>query len=245
MMVRALYRAAPQFRAIHPMDPGGPEECTALMMQTFVSPAYSMAGRISSYMQWLRSRDTSYIQARYGHYRRSLQMLQWECPRRHWVLKSPAHIGMEDALLRALPEASVVQVHRDLNEVLPSMGSLTAVFRGIYSDDVKPDTYGEREIRDVSTRIRECMVTREKHPGRILDLRYTNLIRDPVGTARHVYEHFGFEWSKEAEVRTSNWVQESSKKERREHRYDLNQFGLDPARVEEVFGDYMDKFVRD
>ncbi len=243
LVVRGLYRAAPQFRSIHPVDPAGPEECTGLMMQTFVSPAFSMLGSVSGYMEWHRSLDPSYILPRYGFYRKSLQMLQWENPPRHWVLKSPAHMGMFDAFLTAIPEANVVQLHRNMKEVLPSMGSLMATFRGLFSDDVDPSSYGVTELNDVAARVNECMAAREKHPGRVLDVRFTDLVGDPAGTTRQVLEHFGYGWSEEAAANVSMWLENNDREKHPAHRYSLEQFGVEGGMVDEIFQDYQATYL--
>ncbi len=241
--LRVMHRLAPQFGTTHPVDPMGPEECTSLMMQTFVSPSFSMTCRLQSYMEWLRSRDLSFFLPRYRHFLRTLQMLQWERPPKEWVLKSLGHMGSLEGFLEGFPNACVVHLHRDMKEVLPSLGSLTAVARGIYSDDVGSVATERRGIGSALRQIQEYEHARANYPGRILDLRFKDLVENPVETVQQVFERFGYGWDGEAHAAVSRAIRDDPHKSRPKHRYSLAQFGMTAEEVDARFKDYSDKFL--
>src|SRR5262249_46747493 len=136
--------SAPDMETVHAMSAEGPEECTFLLFNTFATPAYGLLGHIPSYMDWLRGRCPEERAGDYQEYRRQLQLLQWSSggPAGHWALKAPIHLFALDALFTVLPDACVVQTHRDPCQVIPSACSLFALMVGIFSDEVEPERIG-------------------------------------------------------------------------------------------------------
>lgn len=51
--------------------------------------------------------------------------MQWQdvqCgrPRKRWLIKSPEHLSSLPSLKKIFPNATIIQTHRDMSEVLPS-----------------------------------------------------------------------------------------------------------------------------
>jgi hypothetical protein len=236
---------APGLPSIHPLDAEAPEECRLLLMNTFRCPIFGQYGFSTAYVQWLEGRGLEEKLRIYEAYRQQLQLLQWRCPARRWVLKCPIHSWGLDALLQVFPDACVVQTHRDLAEVVPSTCSLLATFRGLYSDTVDPRQLGPLVIENVvSHRLDATRRARETHHGRMMDVLYRHLVRDPVGTVQEIYERFGLPWSAEMEKNIRDWLAHNPRDKHGRHRYSLEQFGLDRATVERMFPGYPESFMR-
>jgi hypothetical protein len=236
-------RLAPRLRSIHPLDARAPEECRLLLMNTFRTPFFGHYGLVTGYMTWLNGLGLEGRLAAYEAYRRQLQLLQWGCPPRRWVLKAPLHTWGLDAILQLFPDACVVQTHRDLAEVVPSMCSLMMTFRGLYSDDVDLARLSHRLIATMVRRnLGATLQARETHPGRIHDVAYDELMRDPVGTIRGIYQRFGLPWSAPAEAAMRAWLAANPQGKHGRHRYSLEQFGLDRAAVDRLFPGYPECF---
>jgi hypothetical protein len=240
-MVKVIDRSAPGVQSIHPLDAEGPEEDTWLLAHTLVTNTFSLMGAIESYDDWIASLDGEALERSYRHYRRQLQWLQqesWPVAPEHegesfWLLKSPAHLATLEGLLRAVPEASVVQTHRDPVQVAPSTCSLFAVVRSIFSDTVDSRVLGPSVSARFADHARRAAKARAEHPGRVVDLSFDRLVADPVAAAVGVYESCGLEVAGETREAMERWL--AGHREPPAHRYTLDQFGLDEATVRELF----------
>lgn len=233
LAVHALYRwGAPQLRAVHALDADGPEECTTLMMNTFISPAYLLLGRIPSYVAWVRQRGRELLPWAYEEYRTYLQVLQHQGRRAPWVLKSPAHSFALQTLLTTFPDACVVLTQRDLKQVVPSSCSLFAIMQGIYSDQVDCRRLGPEildQIGDLQQGIRQADECNRKH---FFSVEYQSLVSDPLGIVRAIYRRFDLPLETEMEKRMREWLTHNPVNKHGVHRYDLEQFGLSACEVE-------------
>jgi hypothetical protein len=107
-------------------------------------------------------------------------------------LKSPDHAFALEQLLKVFPDATIIQTHRNPIEVLKSLTALTRVLQGLYarvSDDLEASLAWEAAaLADATERF---MHFRDSHPElarSIVDVRYTDLIDDPVATIRRILE---------------------------------------------------------
>jgi hypothetical protein len=226
--------------AVHPIDPKGPEECSRLLLNTFVTAYAIMENYVPGYRKWFLEQPERRLVAAYQDYYRQLQVLQWQRPPQgHWVLKSPAHLFGLGPLLKTFPDAGVIQIHRDPHKVIPSLCSLFAVYQGMASDRVRPKRLGPEVLElcvEGLRRSREAQ--QEAENGRILDIKYKDLVAQPTATLHLVYQHFGYEFTGELEKRARRWVNNNPKNKHGSHRYSLEQFGLDRQMIDRAFESY-------
>ena len=84
---------------------------------------------------------------------------------------------------------------------------------------------------------------REATPDlRIHDMRFKELITDPVGTIRQAYAQFGRELSDEGAAQVLGWLAENPADKHGKRTYSLEEFGLDEATVRARFARYTDMF---
>jgi hypothetical protein len=236
-------RLAPRLRSIHTLDATAPEECRLLLMNTFRTQFFGQYGKVSAYLQWLRGQGPQSRLHVYEDYRRQLQLLQWHAAPRRWVLKSPVHAYALDAILQLFPDACVVQTHRDLAEVVPSTCSLMATMRGMYCDDIDVGSLGATIAQKMVQRtIEATLQTRATHPGRVFDVLYRDLVRDPVGTVRGIYEHFGLVAGEGMEDHVRDWLARNPQGKDGRHGYSLEQWGLERATIDRMYGQYPECF---
>jgi hypothetical protein len=67
------------------------------------------------------------------------------------------------------------------------------------------------------------------------------MIADPFGTLHSVYDHFGLEFSAEAERGARAWLEHPAQ-HMSSVKFTLADFGLDPDQVEVAFGGYRHRF---
>jgi hypothetical protein len=77
------------------------------------------------------------------------------------------------------------------------------------------------------------------HADRIAHFHFDDLTSDPVGTIRAVQEKLGMGYGAATEARLERYMADNPRNKKGEHRYSLEQFGLEPARLEEAFAGYL------
>jgi LPS sulfotransferase NodH len=172
-----------------------------------------------------------------------LRCLLWRDPGGHVALKCPTHVWHLDALAATYPQGRVVRLHRDPVAAVASACSLTAVVRSARSDDVDRAEIGrywiERAVAALgSARRRDGDV--EGLP--VLDLRYDDLVGDPLATVASVCEFAGIRWTGAAERRVRRFLERNPKGRHGRHRYAPEEFGVSRAEFEERLGDYRKEF---
>ncbi len=239
---RALRYLAPDFFAIHPVEAHEVEEDVLLLDGSFVSPTVDATMPVPRYSAWLHGVDQTPC---YRYFRRLVQLLLWQRPGTY-LGKTPHHLENLDALLAVFPGARVIHTHRDPVKVVPSFCSMMAHGRRLFSDDVDPRAVG-RQLHDKSlTGVKLAMASRERLPGEsFLDVRYTDLVADPMKEIRRIYDFLGTTLSAETEERMSAWRAGNSQNRHGVHRYQLEDFGLDRDTLRRDFAPYCTRFQID
>jgi len=124
-------------------------------------------------------------------------------PPPRWVLKSPMHLGYTSALREVFPDANIVWMHRDPTESLPSLCSLFRTFQETFYQG----PLNLKEIGYLCSAFWEAMLLRahqdlSKHRnnngnsgGAAAQVRYKDLVKDPLGTVQGLYKAFGWTYS--------------------------------------------------
>ena len=224
--LRLLDYLAPDARALHPVDTDEPTECVTLFSNSFASLELATFNQVPSYLSWCLAND---FHAAYREYVLQLQVLQWHERRSRWLLKSPAHIFWLDQLLEALPDARIIQIHRDPLEVLGSFCSLSAVLSGIGSDAIDVAAIGGLWAPAWADGLQRAEAVRREGPSeRFVDVEYSSLVRDPMGQVRRLYDHLGLELEASTIALMDAYLSSHQQHSQGVHRYSLAQFGLDP-----------------
>jgi hypothetical protein len=241
--LRWLDWLAPDFKTIHPLGAQLAIECIAILSHSFLSSRFHTTYRLPSYQAWLKEQD---LVPAYTLHRRFLQHLQWRVPAERWVLKAPAHFYALDALFTTYPDAHVVQTHRDPRPVLGSVASLTLVLQQAFAERLDLGEIGLEVMRSWSDGLANAMRFRSEGgvPNeRFFDVRYQELVRDPIGTIRKMYGHFDMPFSRDAERLMRSHLAAYPQNKHGRHQYDLETFGLDDTSLERQFRSYREFFA--
>ena len=236
-----FYGAVPQFKTIHALTADGPEECDALLQNSFASRHFDDMFDSPAYSTWF---TTASLADEYAYYATQLRVLAShdETPAR-WLLKSPSHIGHLDALLHVLPDVLIVHCHRDPLQAVPSYASLIATLRGAYSVRVDRRLIGAEALRRCESAMARALAVRETaDPGHFMDVAHDQVVNDPIAAVRTVYAAAGETLHADVELRMLEWVRHNRKGSHGEHRYSAAEFGIDAAAIGESFAAYTDQF---
>lgn len=234
--LRQFKKMVPTLDAIHPIGAALPQECVVITAPSFRSFQFQLSFDIPSYQDWYMSTD---IAPAYRFHRRFLEHLQSQFRGARWVLKSPAHLGHLEALLAEYPDARIVQTHRDPLDVIPSVSSLHHAVRGFGSDDVVPSVVGAQQSAIWSEFLDRAMAARARlDPSRFLDVRFEDVLVDPIAVVKRIYAHFDLELTSAAEAAMRRHLAAHPREKHGRHVYTLGMFGLTEAGIRRDFGAY-------
>ena len=153
------------------------------------------------------------------------------------MLKNPSHMTALDALMTVYPDALIVYTHRDPVTCLASSCSLSDETTAGHSTTYVGRTIGETQLDLWSRAFHAFHDARSKYDqGQFVDVAFKDLVTDPLGVARRVYDQFGLDWTPEAEAAIAELDQESKQgKARPSHTYTLADYGLTEDRVRSAF----------
>ena len=240
--LRWVDRLAPGFKRIHPVGAELPQECIAITTHAFASIQFHTTQRVPSYQDWLESASMTDA---YRYHRAFLQCLQRHDARRRWVLKAPGHLFALDALLDVYPDAVIVQTHRDPLRVVGSIASHGVVLRAAFSNDVDPHEVAcdwSARWAQALTRALRARDADPQAPRRFLDLRYEDIVRDPIAAVGAVYAHADHELTAETERHMRAFLAANPQDRHGTHRYTLQQFGLDAETEAQRYASYCSRF---
>jgi hypothetical protein len=237
-----LYALAPAFRAIHGASARGPEECDALLQNSFASQHFDDMFRAEAYSAWL---NHSALVDEYAYYALQLRVLtKPEDAARRWVLKSPSHLGYLGTLRTTLPGAVIVHCHRDPCQAVASYASLVLAVRAPYSDHVSLADVGRHALDRSSVATTRALLARDSgRPDDFVDVGYRRLVADPLGIVRQLYRRLGRSLDDTTAATMEAWLAANPQHKHGRHRYSLEQFGLTADEVSARLATYTDRFA--
>ncbi|HET6333072.1 MAG TPA: SDR family NAD(P)-dependent oxidoreductase, partial [Polyangiales bacterium] len=235
-----LYRIAPEFFAVHPVEADSPEEDILLLDHSFTSQASEATMHVPTYAAWLEQQS---LLEPYRYLAKMLRVLLWQKPGDFWVLKTPHHMEYLHDLFAVFPDAVIVQTHRDPQATMGSFCSMVAHGRGVFSDLIEPREIGSHWLRKVRRMIDRSLAVRDAGArASFVDVSYYDLIADPLEQVRRIYAHAGRELSAEALAAMQRVLERDTQNRYGKHAYSARDFGLSPTRIEEMFADYRARF---
>ena len=240
--VRLWARIAPIYETMHENGARLPQECIYLTAHEFASDLLSGSYRVPSYAAWLARAD---LRPAYRYHRRCLQLLQWRCRGSRWALKAPSHLWALDALLDVYPDARIVWTHRDPLAVVASMTSLMTTLLWLRSDRVDAAAVGQGAVRSIGFMLKRAMALRDAAglgPDRICDVRYQDLLADPIAAVARVYAHFEIPLHADAEARMRAYLAARPRQRHGAHGWRFDWTGLDADEARRRFAPYRERF---
>ena len=240
--VKLWHEIAPEYLTMHANAAVHPQECIFLMAHELASEHFSGVLDVPSYALWLATHD---LTPSFRFHRRMLQTLQWKHPGERWLLKAPSHLTVLPALFAVYPDARIVFTHRDPAKTVPSTASLMATLRRMRRDHVDASAIARMMVRGVAMGLGK--MTSERDSGAIpdaqfVDLRYADLMRDPLGSIRGVYDRLGMTLPPDVAERMRAYLAAKPRAQHGAHRYALADFGLDLERLRRAYASYCERF---
>jgi hypothetical protein len=239
-MFDAMHSAYPELVAMYFATATSATECQDLLGREFRAQHFCGQYRVPSYAEWQLGCD---MEPAYRYHRRQLRLLQWRCPPTRWLLKTPVHMLSLDALDRVYPDARFVMTHRDPVKVLGSVCSLIDLMFRMTSERVDRVELGRAQIDVWAESLRRAIDFRRRAgEERFADLYFHDLEKRPIDAVARAYEKLGIPFSPAARARMRGFAGENPRGKHGEHRYRLEDFGLDSGGVRAKYAFYMERF---
>ena len=245
--ITAMYdnylKHAPQLAEIQRLDCTQPGECNHGICFHFASTNFPAEYGVPDFAQWLIEEVPEGL---YKTHKRLLQQFQWKGPKGRWVIKSPQHLFDLPGLVETYPDAALVWTHRDPVLTLSSLSSFVAGLQAAVGQGKDPHVIGRMVVDTWVAGMARATKARAENPAveaRIIDIAHRDVVHDPVGQVRRIYDRFGLPFTPELERRITTFLAENPSASRLgKHRHSPEQFGIDPDEVHEKLADYYDRF---
>ncbi|HEY9266685.1 MAG TPA: sulfotransferase [Mycobacterium sp.] len=222
---------------VHWDEADGPTECVFVQSQDFKAYLWEAFMPTAEYAEWLLQADMA---SAYAYERLVLQVLQSQAPG-VWSLKMPSHAVHIEALLREFPDARIVWAHRDPFKSTASFLRLNYLSRavlGVEVSDVVPNV-----LRQLRAHVDRPMAVRRRiGDGRFFDLHYSELMRDPVGVMRSLYEWAGDDLTETTERAMLAWLEGHPQDRFGAAPYSLEESGVTRSELQPIFDEYIAAF---
>jgi hypothetical protein len=182
------FKLMPEMKLAHDIVADEVDECIEVLRQDFVSNRFASGMHVPSYTRWLETQDEG---PSYRRYVDVLRLVGVDAPDQRWLLKNPGHVATPDELLEVLPDACIIQTHRDPVQAIPSLCStLHMAWRMFEGDAARAVLIGPREIDYWANAMVATARTRARHRTQFHDVHHRDFHRDPMGVVRGIYERF-------------------------------------------------------
>jgi hypothetical protein len=237
---------APELAAIHHMAADEVDECIHLLKQNFCNNFWGASLPIPSYDRWWTAQDEA---PSYRRAYRLLQLIAANDPETPWLLKNPGHLGALGDLTATMPDAIIVQTHRDPLAAIASLASLmTKLHRRNAGGPVDPVAIGRRELGLWCDAAASAMAQRDRLAVagtaiRFIDVRHADFHTDPIGVVRCIYASIDREITPTVEAAMLARIHDDPERREGVHRYDPADFGLYRDEVDAMFQTYRARYL--
>lgn len=232
----------PGFFKTHLMDAEAPDECHLLFGQNFMSVQYSAQFHIPSYASWLYAQELTPL---YAYHKRQMLVLQHKKSGR-WVLKTPYHqLGLA-AILANHPDAIIVQTHRPPLKIIGSGCSFSKLVRSNGSLVNDNNTIGRdwMEMLTIYSNAFEAnrVELEPKHIGQFIDIDHDTFVANPWPDLEKIYAAAESKIDSNGRQLMQQWLDDNPQGKHGKHSYDIAEYGISQTEIDELFGDYIDRY---
>jgi hypothetical protein len=233
----------PGFMARHPTEALQADEEVLLMQGSFQCVVTWMFARMPSFYEFAMSIDQ---RPSYQFLFEQMQYLQWQDGGRRgrpWVLKSPCHTGLLDTLLSVFPDAVLVNCHRDVTSIIPSMSGLMEEMRRIHSDSVDSQVIGPELLDYFGCSMDRYLKIRSQLPsGRIMDVRYEDVLSKAPELVQQIFAAADIEFNQDSLAAIHAFEAERPQHQFGTYSYSCADYGVSPDMINTRFAEYQRQF---
>ena len=177
--------------------------------------------------------DPKVAPALFKYEKNLFKMFDAYCPAKvHWVNKAPSYAPYFDGILTTYPDAKVVVMHRNPSKCFASICRLFESSHIPFDMNGSFDKlcFGRLLQKVLGVFWNKPLEWRNSHPekeNQIEDIFYENLMDDPIGTVRILYEKFEMEYTRNFENRMKVYLDNNKQGKFGRHKYTNQEYGID------------------
>lgn len=221
----------PEFQAAHKLGARLPVESLELEYPAFISDVYPIVFNIPAYARHLAATG---IREALEWKRLTFQLLQWRCPGRHWLLKSPSHLPHLRAMLDVFPGMRVIFTHRDPVVTADSIVSVMGALYWLRTDHPwgEGGSIDSLSLAGADARARVwddpiALIRSGALPeGRHAHFHYARFMADPLAEVQRLYADLGMELQPQVAARMRAFLEARPKDRFGRHVYEQTPAGL-------------------
>ena len=227
----------PEFDAIHELRSDLPVECITISAPSFAGSHWPMV--LTDHGGWAPD-----VAADLAFHRAVLQHVQHGKPPKRWLLKTPGYLFSLDDLLTAYPDASVIVTHRDPARTMPSTVSTTAMVQWLRTDQVDLDGLAALIGALFSDALNAVAARRAEGslPCPCGDVRFADLMTDPVRAIERAYESIGRALSPSHRAAIADYLAAKPRGKHGTHQYTAAEWGFDEGVLRRDLAPYIEQF---
>jgi hypothetical protein len=202
----------------------GLAECGSIGEMSFVSYLpFGYMGTVSHF-EWFANADNS---SAISFHKMVLQHLQWSRENRTWACKAVENRKFLSVVLNEYPAATFIWTHRDPLTQAASLASGTRFVGDALCFPREASDYGRFAVLAMKLAAERGMEARRKATNcQFIDVYYPDLVADPIGTVRSLYQEMGRPHNAEAELNMSGWLNANSAEKGGKHKYSHEKCGI-------------------
>ena len=149
-----------------------------------------------------------------------------------------------EALLAVYPDATIIHLHREPAQVVPSFASLCATLQAVDTDSPRRAAeIGQFCLFILRRGLQALEQARQKLGAeRFIDLSYRELVASPGATLLDLGHRLGFDAAGVAVEEADEWLEHNRQHKLGRHQYSLDDFRLTPGDIDEDFSAYRARF---
>jgi hypothetical protein len=238
---RQLNASLPRWLAAHPYNDmlgDGLPECERAWDFDFRSLGPTVWWRVGMAPRMGLPSDA---RAQYRLHKLMLQNCQYARPQRYWVLKG-FHAPRLAALFESYPDARVIWVHRDPVQNIASRIAMAGDFEETLGGRVDWKEQAALQLTAVRAACRAALSSPYLDDPRVLHVRYSDCVADPIGLIARFYEHGDVRFTREAEAAMRDYLRENKPDRHGTFRYSTDLIGADLEQLHSEFAPYRERF---
>lgn len=216
----------PAFGTIHPTGWDAADEEIGLQSVSIFGSAFEAQWRVPTYTAAVEADDGI---AAYDEFHRLLKTVAWlrrDGDARPWILKVPQFSQDLAAVLHTFPDARLIFLARDPQQVIASSASLVRNQMALQSASVDPEWIGREWTRKVTLRHRRTTLARAQSDAAQVDVAYDDVEQDWESETTRVYRMLGMTLPPAVLARMREYAAKSRSGRHARHRYCAADFGL-------------------
>lgn len=218
--LRAARALNPGFDAIHPTEWNAPDEEIGLQSLSIFGSAFEAQWRVPNFCAEIENADALPAYREFRHLLQTLAWLRREDGSRPWIMKVPQFTQDLDALLSVFPDARLVCLSRDPDQLVASSASLVHNQIILQSTLHDPGWIGREWRRKVRLRADRTAAARARADVPQIDVAFDDVTRDWEGEMQRVYAMLGMPLSSDLRAAMAAYVRSTEPHRRKPHRYD-------------------------